>query len=150
MAIVSLVALIGGIIGAVAWTPELLSYLAVRTDLSSEVLSVLAFLIIFIGIVIALNIVGKLIKIIIDLTPLGALDGLIGAMLGLLKWALGVSIILWILEKAEVGIPDDEQSTILINVKQVAPYIFAQVMDWSPYFKELLANIEKAIATLRQ
>jgi len=150
MAVVSLLALIGGIIGAVAWTPELLAHLTKRSDLSTEILSVLSFLAIFISIVIALNIAGKLIKIIIDLTPLGAIDGLIGAMLGLLKWALGVSIILWILDKAEIGIPADGQSTILMNVRQVAPYIFTQMVDWSPYFEELLANIEKAIITLRK
>lgn len=150
MAVVSLLALIGGIIGAVAWTPELLTHLTKRSDLSTEILSVLSFLAIFISIVIALNIAGKLIKIIIDLTPLGAIDGLIGALLGLLKWALGVSIILWILDKAEIGIPADGQSTILMNVRQVAPYIFSQMVDWSPYFEELLANIEKAIITLRK
>lgn len=150
MAVISLLALIAGIVGAVAWTPDLLAYLSQMTDLSVEILSVLAFLAIFIGIVLALNLVGKLIKIIIDLTPLGAIDGLIGAMLGLLKWALGLSIILWILDKAEVNLPSDEQSSIMVNVRQVAPYIFTQLVEWSPFFEELLANIEKAITSLRK
>jgi membrane protein required for colicin V production len=150
MAVTGLFALLAGMIGAVAWTPDFLAYISQRSDLSPEILSILAFLAIFIGIVIALNIVGKLIKIVIDLTPLGAIDGLIGAMLGLLKWALGVSIILWVLDKAEISFAADEPNSILVYVRQVAPYVFAQIIDWSPYFQELLKNIEKVIVTLRK
>jgi len=149
MAVVSLVSLVAGLICAVAWTPALMPYLSERTDLSSEILSVLAFLIIFIAIVVALNIAGRLIKIVIDLTPIGAIDGLGGALLGLLKWALGLSIILWVLDKAQVGIPEDEQSTLLVSIRQVAPYVFEQLVAWSPYFEEVLANIGNIIAKLR-
>lgn len=149
MAVIGLFALVAGVIGAVAWTPDFLDYISQRSDLSPEILSILAFLAIFMGIVISFNIVGKLVKIVIDLTPLGAIDGLIGAMLGMLKWALGVSIILWILDKAEISFATDEPNSILVHVRQVAPYVFTQLVDWSPYFQELLTNIEKAIATLR-
>ena len=145
MAVVSLVALVAGIIGAIAWTPILLTHLTDRSDLSPELLSVLAFLAIFIVVVIALNIAGKLIKIVIDLTPIGAIDGLVGALLGMLKWALGVSIILWVMDKAQLGLPSDEQSTLLVTIKQVAPYVFEQMVAWSPYFEELLANLGNLI-----
>lgn len=150
MAIVSFVALIAGLIGAIAWTPALMTHLSERSDLSSEILSVLAFLAIFIGIIIALNIAGRFIKMVIDLTPIGAIDGLVGALLGMLKWALGISIILWIMDKAQLGLPEDEHSALLTNVRQVAPYVFEQLVAWSPYFEELLANIGNIITNLRK
>ena len=150
MAVVSFVALIAGLIGAVAWTPWLMTHFSERSDLSPEILSVLAFLAIFIGIIIAFNIAGRLVKMILDLTPIGAIDGLGGALLGMLKWSLGVSIILWIMDKAQLGLPADEQSALLANVREVAPYVFEQLKAWSPYFDELLANIGNIITELRK
>ena len=150
MSVVSLVALVAGVVCALAWTPALLQYLSGRSQMSPELLSVLAFLIIFIGVIILINIVGKLIKIVIDLTPIGSIDGLVGALLGMLKWALGVSIILWVLDKVDVGLPTDQDSAILSNVRQVAPYIFEQVKLWSPYFSDLLDDLNKVITAIRR
>ncbi len=150
MAVVGVVALVAGLIGAIAWTPVLLAHLSERADLSPEILSVLAFLAIFIGIILALNIAGKLVKMVIDLTPVGAVDGLVGAILGMFKWALGVSIILWVMDKAQLGLPVDEQGTLWVSIRQVAPDVFEQLSAWSPYFEELMANIANIISALRE
>jgi membrane protein required for colicin V production len=149
-AVVGFVALIAGILGAIMWTPEGIAFLSQRFDISGEILPVLAFLAIFSLIVLVLSLIGRLVKLVIDLTPIGALDGLVGALLGLFKWALGISIVLWILDKAEVGLPvADEDSALLTNVRMVAPYMFQQLIDWSPFFDEIIKNVGEMLSRLK-
>ena len=65
-------------------------------DISGDLLPYISFIVIFIVIILVVNLIGKIFKKIIDLTLLGALDNAAGAMLSVLKWAFGISIILWL------------------------------------------------------
>lgn len=147
--VVGLLALVAGIIGAIQWLPQGIDFLSRSLNTQSELLPVFAFFLIFIAIVLLISLAGRLLKLVIDLTPIGFIDGIGGALLGLLKWSLGVSIILWVLDSANIELPVDEQSVLYENVKQVAPYIFQHLGEWSPWVAETLQTIKEIFAEIK-
>jgi len=149
MTVVSLFALVVGVIGAVIWTPTLVQYVSVNYEISTPTFSVLAFLIIFVAIVIVLNVVGKLLKLVIDLTPIGALDGVIGALIGTFKWVVGISIIIWVLDKAQIELPTTGESELITGIRQVAPFVLQQFTQWLPYLKEVINDLVEIIEQYR-
>jgi membrane protein required for colicin V production len=139
---------VAGIIGAIQWLPQGINFLSRALNTQTELLPVFAFFLIFIAIVLAISLAGRLVKLVIDLTPIGFVDGVGGALLGMLKWALGISIILWVLDNAQVGLPVDDESMIYMNVKQVAPYIFQHLGEWSPMVAEMINTIQQIFADI--
>jgi len=63
-----------------------------------QVLPIAVFAIIFVGVLILLTYLGKSLKTVLDMTLLGSLDDLAGALMGIVKWAFFISIIIWIYE----------------------------------------------------
>ena len=55
----------------------------------NELLPFLSFIIIFLAIIILINMLGKLLKKMIDMTILGGFDSIAGAIVGVVKWAIG-------------------------------------------------------------
>lgn len=146
--VVGIFALVAGIIGAIQWLPQGMDFLSRTLNTQTELLPVFAFFLIFIAIVLAISLAGRLVKLVIDLTPIGFVDGIGGALLGMLKWALGISIILWVLDNAKVELPVDNESMIYMNVKQVAPYIFQHLGEWSPMVAEMINTIQQIFAEI--
>lgn len=146
--VIAVIALVAGVIGAIQWMPWTVAFLSSTFDVTSEFLPAFAFLLIFIVIVLVLSLAGRLLKLVIDLTPIGFVDGLGGALLGLLKWALGISILLWILDTAQVELPSDQESLIYLNVKQVAPYVFQHLGDWSPMVRNFVDTIRNIFSEI--
>ncbi|MEK6477612.1 CvpA family protein [Catalinimonas sp. 4WD22] len=146
--VVGIFALVAGIIGAIQWLPQGINFLSRILNTQTELLPVFAFFLIFIAIVLAISLAGRLVKLVIDLTPIGFVDGVGGALLGMLKWALGISIILWVLDNAQVGLPVDDESMIYMNVKQVAPYIFQHLGEWSPMVADMINTIQQIFADI--
>ena len=146
--VIAVIALVAGVIGAIQWMPLGVEFLSDTFDVTSEFLPAFAFLFIFIAIVLILSLAGRLLKLVIDLTPIGFVDGVGGALLGMLKWALGISIVLWILDTAQVELPVGSESLIYLNVKQVAPYLFQHLSDWSPMVKEFVSTIQNVFSKI--
>ncbi len=63
-----------------------------------HILPIMAFALIFIGVILLMNYLGKSLKSILDMTLLGSLDDLGGAIMGAVKWAFFISILIWIYE----------------------------------------------------
>ncbi|MFP4089416.1 MAG: CvpA family protein [Cyclobacteriaceae bacterium] len=139
--VVSLLALLAGVVGAIQWMDTGTQFLADTFGLTTDLLPVLSFLLIFIVIVISITLIGSLLKMLIDLTPLGLVDGVSGALLGLTKWALVLSLLLWLLDTASVNLPAEEESTLYSQVRQLAPYVLNEASKWSPAFEQLLESI---------
>lgn len=146
--VVGILALVAGIIGAIQWLPQGMDFLSRTLNTQTDLLPVFAFFLIFIAIVLAISLAGRLLKLVIDLTPIGFVDGIGGALLGMLKWALGISIILWVLDNAKVELPVDDESMVYMNVKQVAPYIFQHLGEWSPMVAEMINTIQQIFAEI--
>ncbi|WMJ72575.1 CvpA family protein [Cytophagaceae bacterium ABcell3] len=61
-----------------------------------------SFLLIFVVVLIGLHLIGKILKKILDLTLLGHVDSLAGALFGAARMAFIVSLVLWLINSSEV------------------------------------------------
>lgn len=110
-------------------------------------LPIAAFILIFIGVIVAVNIIGRIIKTVLDMTLLGGLDSFSGGVLGILKWAFGVSVVLWLGQSIEISVPEqmEEGTHIYPLVASIAPYVFDAVSVYLPFIQELFDTLKSFI-----
>ena len=95
--VVSLIALGLGIWGGVHFSDFSTTFLADKLD--DKYIPLTAFLITFIVIVVVVYFIGKILEKIIDVVQLKLVNKLLGACFGLLKFALIISIVLFIVDR---------------------------------------------------
>lgn len=113
-------------------------YLTHKFNADQEVLPYISFLLIFVIVMLVVIFIGGRIKNSMDKTFLGRMDALAGALLGLVKYAFLISIILWLVDSFKVSLPSDwvNDSTLYPLVAQVAPTLASFFGDFLPFFKE--------------
>ena len=109
-----------------------------------SLLPFIAFLILFILIIVAVNLLGKLLKKTIDWTPLGTFDNLAGALLGIFKFALAVSILYWVFQSVGISPPESmvEESKILPFVAGIAPKLGHLIGTIFPSFDSFIEALK--------
>jgi membrane protein required for colicin V production len=141
--IVSLFSLFGIILGMLAgfklmgWTMIIL----VRNyNVDEKVLPYLAFIIIFIIVVIAVSLLGKFIKSSISKSILGQFDQAIGGLLGLVKVTFMLSIMLWLADSLKVKFPEHWTTNSWLQpfTASFAPKIANWISEVLPLFKDIL------------
>ncbi len=138
----SLVGLILGIWGAIHFSEITANFLREQFSFTTQYLSLIAFAITFVGILVAVHFVGVLAEGIVSLAFLGIVNSLLGVVFAVLKTALILSIILLLLGKVSDRvsiIPNNfgEKSLFYGPIERLAPRIF-------PYlnFDEIKDNFE--------
>lgn len=113
-------------------------------DISESILPIVAFIILFVLILIGVYLSGKIIKAAFHITPFGILDNIIGGVVGVLKWSLGISLVFWILGflEIEVGADSMKDSLVLPYILLLTPFFMDLIVAIIPYFQELLSSIE--------
>lgn len=119
--IASLAALILGIYGAIKFSSYLSAYLINKYSMDTDYLPILSFAIIFIAIVLLINLLGRILEKMADLTSLGFINCLFGAVFNVIKYALIISIFL----------------VILNNINRKAPFIPEKQMKSSFFYYPL-------------
>ncbi|QSE98578.1 CvpA family protein [Fulvivirga lutea] len=145
IAIISFVLAIIGGFKLMHWGMNLLDQ---YFDIGGDLLPYLSFILIFIGIILLVNVIGKVFKKIIDLTLLGAVDNIAGAMLSLLKWAFGISIVLWLSASFGMELPLDwtEGSYFYEPVLSFAPGFIGFITDYIPFAHDLFDQIKELLS----
>ena len=110
----SFLALILGIIGGFKLLHVVMSFMREEWGLDGAWLPFVAFLIIFAGIILLTNVTGKALSKLVNVTALGIFDKLGGAVLAVFKYALALSILIWILDNMDIDLPGDWISDSLI------------------------------------
>lgn len=107
-----------------AWIVEEKIHPAIEAgkETSSEISFMIAFILVFIATIF----IGKLFSSLINVTPLGIFNRILGAVFGLLRYALVLSLLLWFLNTAENKfriIPESqtEKSKLITPLRKVAP-----------------------------
>jgi membrane protein required for colicin V production len=138
MGLISLIAIVLGIFGGFKLMGEGMVYLQREFNADKSVLPYLSFLLIFVLIVLAVNLVGKIIKSSINKTILGTLDEAMGAILGVFKWLFMLSVVLWILDSLEInpGSEWTEGSVLYPYTALFATELASWVSEVLPFFKE--------------
>jgi membrane protein required for colicin V production len=94
----SIVALVLGIYGAVKFSDLTADYLNSYFEISSNWIGLVSFLVTFIGIVICVSLLGKVIDKMLKLVALGFINRLLGLIFGLVKYAIILSFVIFFFE----------------------------------------------------
>lgn len=113
-----------------------------QIQISDSLLPYVAFLLLFAAIVIGLNLLGKALKKVLDMTFFGTFDSLAGAIVGLFKWALAISALIWILNSLAIELPAESLigSRIYPLLQPFAPIVFNALGDVLPTAETLFHN----------
>ena len=131
--IASLVALIGGVYGAIHFSYFIGDFLNESVSWTEEYISLAAFAGTFIVIIIVVSLLGKALTKFADFVSLGIMNKILGAVFGALKIGLILSIVFIFFSKMNDTIPfikkETLESSILYNpVKKIAPLLFPSII----------------------
>lgn len=116
-------------------------------NISGELLPYVAFILIFILIILLVNLLGKLVKKVVDMTLLGSIDNLAGAILSVIKWAFGISIVLWLSTSFGVEIPSQytKESWLYPYILPFAPVVVEYFSTLVPFAHDLFDTIKNML-----
>lgn len=139
--VASLVALVAGVYGAIHFSNFAAEFLQTKTEWSEKTISITAFAITFVVIVLAIALAGKALTKLANFAALGILNKLLGAIFGGLKIALILSIVLNIFDKMNktIAFVDDdsmENSILFTPVKSLVPMIFPNILQTTEEMNE--------------
>lgn len=139
MGIFSLLAIVLGILGAFKLMGMAMVLLMDEFDINQTFLPYIAFAVVFVVIVIAVRLLGNVLKYTIDRTFLGRLDQLGGAVLGMFKTVFLLSVVLWILDSLTLSLPAAwvEHSVLLPFVTDFAPVLTDWISEIFPFFGDI-------------
>lgn len=132
--VASLLSLLVGVYGAIHFSYFVAEWLRMKVEWDAKYIQIAAFAITFVGILMAVSLVGKLLTKIIDAAQLGILNKLAGGVFGAAKIALILSVVMSMFGKMNDTIPFVKQetldNTILYNrVKNFAPTVFPSILE---------------------
>ena len=120
--------------GAIHFSYFAADYLQDKTDWNEKTISLTAFAITFIVIVILVAMAGKVLTKIADFAALGILNKLLGGVFGALKIAFVLSVLLNFFDRMNNTLPfvseeTIEESTLYEPVKGIVPKLFPNLMN---------------------
>ena len=132
--VASLVALVGGIWGAIHFSYFVGDFLEESVTWSEKKISLAAFAITFVLIIVVVGLLGKFLTKLADLAALGLVNKLLGGIFGFLKVGLILSIVFIFFHRlnATISFVDDqtlEESILYESVKSIAPAIFPSIIN---------------------
>ncbi len=145
--VISLLALILGVFGGFYFLNWGVSILINDFGLTGKIIPILAFIVIFIGIIISINFIGKLLKKFAQMILLGGIDKLAGALIGVLMWAFLVSSLIWVAGVFKISFPSDwEQESLLLEyIKPVAPALASMLDGVIPAVSDIFEGLGELI-----
>lgn len=131
-------ALILGVLMSFKFMGWLMDYLHKQFNADTVFLPYLSFLIIFIVVVITVIFIGKRIHHLMDDTFLGRVDAIAGAILGVIKYAFGASVLLWISVRMGLKLPDH-----WTNGSWIYPEVLSFARKASDFFASFLPFLKE-------
>jgi len=131
--VASLVALVAGVYGAIHFSDFAAQYLQSKTDWNEKTISITAFAITFVVIILVISLAGKALTKLADFAALGIVNKLAGGVFGALKIALILSVVLMVFDKMNSSMTFIEEeevnnSVLYTPVKSLVPMIFPNIL----------------------
>ena len=131
--IASLVALVGGVYGAIHFSYFLGDFLKESLSWSEEYISLAAFAGTFVVIIVVIALLGKVLTRLADFAALGIINKILGGVFGALKLGLILSVVFTFFGRINDTIPFLEKETIeksilYLPVKTIAPSLFPSII----------------------
>ena len=139
MELISLVAILLGVLGGFKLMGEGMIFLQEKFHADKSTLPYISFAVIFIIIVVLVNLLGKFVKHSIDKTFLGTADQAMGAALGAFKTLFMISIVLWIADSLKWTPKESwiEGSWLYPFTALLAPRTADWIGGFFPVFREI-------------
>ena len=144
--VASLVALIGGVYGAIHFSYFIADYLKETVSWSEEYISLASFAGTFIVIIIVIALLGKILTNLANFASLGIINKILGGVFGALKLGLILSVVFIFFGKMNDTIPfikkeTLDESILYEPVKKIAPTIFPSIIKSEEKEKTINLNI---------
>lgn len=142
MTVVSLVAVILGILGGFLLLGQAMLMLDSNFRINENILPYIAFAIVFVVIVILVSVLGNIVRASIHMTFLGSLDSAMGALLGIVKSAFLLSVTFWILDSLKIDVITGWVSTsgLYPVISDFAPFVADWLGELIPAFKNVFGE----------
>lgn len=139
MELFSVLAILLGILGGFKLMGNAMVLLDQQFNIDETVLPYLAFIVVFILVVIVVRLIGKSIRASIDDSFLGKVDQSAGAFLGIFKSAFMLSVGLWIIQSLKISFPEKwtDDAWLYPKISVLAP----AVAEWISEYVPLLSDI---------
>ncbi len=123
--------------------------LATKVENLTFMLPFVAFLIIFLIVILSIRALAFLVKKTIDLTILGSMDNVAGAVLGILKTGFILSLLLWVANSFEFQLSDEwiVESRFYPFLQPIAPFTINLLDAYTPIVKEAVESIQSLVKT---
>lgn len=131
--VASLVALVGGVYGAIHFSYFIAGFLKESVSWNQEYITLAAFAGTFVIIIIIIALLGKMLTKLADFASLGIINKILGGVFGALKIGLILSVLFIFFSKMNNTIPFIEQKTLEASIlyepiKKIAPTIFPSII----------------------
>lgn len=148
--IASLVALIGGVWGSIHFSYFIGDFLKESVSWSEKQISLAAFAITFILIIVVVSLLGKFLTKLADLAALGLINKAFGGVFGLVKIGLVLSIVFIFFDRmnSTISFIDKEtleESILYKPVKSIAPTIFPSIIKEDGVDEDIIDDIIKEV-----
>lgn len=145
--IIGIAAFIIAIIGSFKLLHAGIDFLGRQFGEFTHLIPYIAFVLLFIGILLVINLLGNAVKKALDLTLLGSLDNFAGAIVGILKWGIAISIFLWLTHTVGFQIPENTQEGSLLYpfIEPLGPKTIKVISSAIPYMGDLIESIRDLI-----
>ena len=139
MTVVSLVAVILGILGGFLLLGQAMLMLDSNFRINENILPYIAFAIVFVVIVILVSVMGNILRASLHMTFLGSIDRAMGGLLGIVKSAFLLSVTFWILDSLGIDVITDWFSTsgLYPVISGFAPMVADWIGELIPAFKNV-------------
>lgn len=151
LSITSLVALFAGIYFSIHFSDWVASW--IRTDLNwdGQYVNIASFIITFIAVVVVIQLIGHLFEKVADWAALGVLNRVGGLLLGIVKSALFLGILLFIINSFDTNNKVITQqlrtgSYLYEPLSSVVPTIWPRIKKWLPQRNEQTEEAEPGIS----
>ena len=147
----SVLAILLGILCALKLSQSFAAWLLAKGWVTSGWVQVISYMVLFIGVVIVVNLIAKLLQKAVETLMLGFVNRLIGGLLyvilGLILW----SSLLWIGGHMHIiGAETIASSKTYPWLSKVAPWFFGQIGDLVPFFKDTFSKLETFFDAVNQ
>jgi membrane protein required for colicin V production len=148
--VASLVALIGGVWGSIHFSYFIGDFLKESVSWSEKQISLAAFAITFILIIVVVSLLGKFLTKLADLAALGLINKAFGGVFGLVKIGLVLSIVFIFFDRmnSTISFIDKEtleESILYKPVKSIAPTIFPSIIKEDGIDEDIINDIIKEV-----
>ena len=147
--IIGILAFVLGIVGGfklMEWGMTCLRHYFEGLD---HLLPFISFIIIFLAILLLVNMAGKALKKLLDVTLLGGADKFAGAVVGLAKWAIGLSLLLWLTHHFGLQLPGQNEELVLYPyLTRLAPGLIQSMSVVMPFAEGMIESIKQLISPI--